>query len=57
LVERAPAPVLAIAADGDEENSFVFAADLARQLREQARIMLDHWADYNELYPPPPVGS
>jgi len=54
LVEGSAEPVLAIAGSEEEEDALAFAPDLPDQLRRKARIMADHWREYNELYPPVP---
>ncbi len=53
LIEQAPAPIVAMAAAPEEENTFAFSPDLPNQLRQKARIMLAHWHEYNEDYPAP----
>jgi hypothetical protein len=55
LIDQAPEPVVAMASDPAEEDSFVYGPNLAAELRRKAEIMLDRWEDYNELYPAPPV--
>ena len=55
LVETAPAPVLALAPTDEEEDSFLFAPAVADQLRRKARIMMDHWPEYDWLYPSLPM--
>jgi hypothetical protein len=54
LLEAAAEPVLATAASPEDEDALAFAPDLPGQLRRKARIMADHWREYNELYPPLP---
>ncbi|HEY3416759.1 MAG TPA: hypothetical protein VGM23_07740, partial [Armatimonadota bacterium] len=53
LIEEAPEPVLAMAPTPEEEDGMAFAPNLAEQLRKKVRIMLNHWPEYNTLYPPP----
>lgn len=53
LVEAAPEPVIAMAPTMEEEDGLVFAPNLAEQLRKKASIMMAHWREFNELYPPP----
>ncbi len=55
IIEECPQPVLAMTDDPAQEDSFVFGPQVAAQLRRKAEIMLDHWEDYNELYPAPPA--
>ncbi len=56
LIEEAEAPVIAMAANPSGEDSLTFSPELPAQLRRKAEIMLDHWHEYNQLYPPvPPV--
>ncbi len=53
LLDESPTPLLAMAPDADGEDGLAFAPNLAEQLRKKAAIMLDHWKEYNALYPPP----
>jgi len=53
LIEEAPEPVLAMAPTAEEEDGFLFAPNLVEQLRKKVEIMLNHWPEYNALYPPP----
>ena len=51
LVDTAPAPVLPVGPTAADEDSFTFAPNVADQLRLKARIMMNHWPDYADLYP------
>ena len=53
LIESAPAPVLGIAPRAEEEHALVYGPNLPAELRRKAEIMLEHWGEYNELFPPP----
>lgn len=54
LLEASPGPLLVMARTPAEEDSFHFHPGLARQLRRKSAVMMDHWRDYLELYPPQP---
>ena len=51
LMDNQTAPVLEHAAAPEEENVFMFGPDLRAQLDRKMTIMLDHWQDYERLYP------
>ncbi len=54
LVESAAGPLFAMARAPEDEDSFHFHPGLAGQLREKAAIIMGHWRDYLDLYPPQP---
>ncbi|OPZ30036.1 MAG: hypothetical protein BWZ02_00866 [Lentisphaerae bacterium ADurb.BinA184] len=51
LIEAAPGKAIAYASAPDEENPFMYGPDLVAQLRRKMTIMMDHWQDYERLYP------
>lgn len=51
VLESAPGPVIASAQTPEGENVFTFGPDLVAQLRRKMDIMLDHWQEYEQLYP------
>jgi len=51
LMESQTETVIACARTPEEENVFLFAPDLVEQLRLKMDVMLDHWQDYENLYP------
>jgi hypothetical protein len=53
LIEESPEPLLAMAPTPEEEDGFLFGPNLVEQLQKKVEIMLDHWPEYNALYPPP----
>lgn len=55
LVENASGPVLAMVGNPADEDSLSLSPELPAQLRRKAEIMLNHWPEYNELYPPLPA--
>lgn len=65
LMEKAHGPVLDHASSPEEESVFLLGPDLVGALRRKAEVMLDHWQDYETLYPatkvrdfdPEPVGN
>ena len=54
IIESTDRPVISMAAVAEEEDPFHFSPDLPLQLRRKHEIMMDHWPDYLELYPPMP---
>jgi len=59
LLEGAPGPLLAVASSPQEEDVFHFSPDIVEHLRKKVAIMMDHWDEYEALYPsePPRKGS
>ncbi len=51
LIESQPLPVIEHAANADEESVFLLGPDVVGALRHKLDIMLDHWQDYERLYP------
>ena len=51
LIESQDEPVLGMAPSAERESVFQFGPNLADQLRNKRNVMLDHWHDYEELYP------
>ena len=42
-----------VAADPAEEDTFTFGPDLVDQLRRKIRTTMEHWLDFDRLYPRP----
>ncbi len=65
LLEKTDGKVIEHAQVPEEESVFMLDTDLAGALRHKAEVMLNHWQDYERLYPttkvwdfsPPPVGN
>ena len=53
LMRSAPGPLFRLAPDKAREDTFTFGPDLIDQLEKKRRIMLDHWLDFDDLYPRP----
>ena len=53
VIEQSPVPVLEMADDPAEEDTFTFGPDLVEQLRRKMRITIEHWLDFNRLYARP----
>ena len=53
LMRSAPAPIFETAPDKEREDPFTFGPDLVGQLEKKRRIMMDHWLDFDRLYPRP----
>ncbi|MHB9132009.1 MAG: hypothetical protein ACYDBB_13115 [Armatimonadota bacterium] len=53
LIEEAPEPVLAMAPTPEEEDGMAFSPNIVEQLHKKVDIMMNHWQEYNALYPPP----
>jgi len=51
LVERFDADVIERAAVAEDESVFMLPVDLAGAMARKAEVMLDHWGDYETLYP------
>jgi hypothetical protein len=51
LIESQPEKVLEYAACPEEESVFLLGPDLVADLKRKMAIMLDHWQDYERLYP------
>ncbi len=51
LIPLARPEVIHFAATGDDESVFMLGPDLPAALRRKLDIMLDHWQDYERLYP------
>ncbi|MFP4028064.1 MAG: hypothetical protein ACLFWL_09760 [Candidatus Brocadiia bacterium] len=51
LIENHDEPVLGVASSAQTESVFQFGPDLAQQLRHKREVMLDHWPEYEVLYP------
>ena len=65
LMKSESEPVLAHASQPSEESVFLLGPDLLGDLRRKLDIMMDHWQDYERLYPstkpwdfePEPMGN
>ena len=51
LIESQTEAVIAIAPTAEEENVFLFGPNLLTALKHKMTVMLDHWQDYERLYP------
>ncbi len=51
LIESVPGKVVAFADTPDAENPFMHGPDMVAQLRRKMTIMMDHWQEYEQLYP------
>ncbi|MBC2603235.1 hypothetical protein [Puniceicoccus vermicola] len=51
LIESTEEPVIEHAAAPEEESVFVLGPNLVRDLRKKMDVMLDHWQDFETLYP------
>lgn len=51
LIESHEAPLLGTSPTAETESVFHYGPDLADQLRHKREVMLDHWPDYESLYP------
>jgi len=53
VIEGSPVPVIETADDPAEEDTFTFGPYLIDQLRRKIRITMEHWLDFDRLYPRP----
>ena len=53
VIEGSPVPVIEMADDPAEEDTFTFGPDLVDQIRHKIRITMAHWLDFDRLYPRP----
>jgi hypothetical protein len=51
ILESQSEPVVIHAQSADEENVFMLGPDLAGDLRRKMNVMLDHWQEYETLFP------
>lgn len=51
LIATAPGEVIEYAAAPEEQNVFMLGPDLPRDLERKMDIMMDHWQEYEQLYP------
>lgn len=51
LLENAPAPLLDCAPSKEEETVFRYGPDIVASLRKKMDIMLNHWHEYEQLFP------
>jgi hypothetical protein len=51
IIESQPEPVVIHAHNADEESVFMLGPDLRGDLRRKMNIMLDHWQEYETLFP------
>lgn len=51
LIEKGGGKVIEHALAAEEESVFMLDADIVGALRHKAAVMLDHWHDYERLYP------
>jgi hypothetical protein len=51
LIESQPEPLLQVASCPDEESVFVLGPHIVDDLKRKFNVMLDHWQDYERLYP------
>jgi len=50
-IENAEGKVIEHALTSEEESVFMLDTDIAAALRHKCEVMLDHWQDYERLYP------
>jgi len=53
VIEASPGLVIPTADDPAEEDIFTFGPDLVDQIRHKIRITMEHWLDFDRLYPRP----
>lgn len=51
IIESQGEPIIVQARNGDEENVFMLGPDLIGDLRRKMNLMLDHWHEYEMLFP------
>jgi len=53
VIESSPVPVIDTADDPAEEDTFALGPDLVDQIRHKIRTTMEHWLDFDRLYPRP----
>jgi len=51
IIEKTDGKVIEHAATAEEESVFMLDVDIAAALRHKCEVMLNHWQDYERLYP------